>query len=122
MALETQQSSAKTEICDFFFWDNDVLVLNILGTPSAKQNKIGKIKGNQLKVSVTCAPENGKATLFMVKFLAKEFGVKNSAIEVVYGMTSIHKQLRIKQAKKIPAAILNHSSQNQRHLLTMKSF
>ena len=31
----------------FYEWDEDVLVLNILGTPSAKRDVIGKTKGNQ---------------------------------------------------------------------------
>ncbi|MFK5891940.1 MAG: DUF167 domain-containing protein [Pseudomonadota bacterium] len=86
----------------FYFWDKDTLVVNILGTPSAKRNKIGKIKGNQLKVSVTAAPEKGKATSVMVRFLAKEFGVKQSAIEVVYGDMNINKQLRVNAPKKLP--------------------
>ncbi len=89
----------------FCYWDNDVLVLNVLGTPAAKRDKILKPRGNQLKVSVTASPEGGKATDYMVKFLSKEFGVKKSAIEVVFGQTSIHKQLRIIAPKKIPDVI-----------------
>ena len=59
----------------FYAWDDDVLVLNILGTPSAKRDVIGKPKGKQLKISVTATPVAGKATDHMVRFLAKEFGV-----------------------------------------------
>ncbi|MGZ8258472.1 MAG: DUF167 domain-containing protein, partial [Methylotenera sp.] len=59
----------------FCAWDGETLVLNILGTPSAKQDAIGKAKGNQLKVSVTAAPVAGRATDYMVRFLAEEFGV-----------------------------------------------
>ena len=77
----------------FYEWDGDVLVLNILGTPSAKRDAIGKPKGNQLKVSVTAAPVAGKATDHMVRFLAKEWGISVKDIEVVYGRESIHKQL-----------------------------
>lgn len=89
----------------FYEWDGDVLVLNILGTPSAKQDVILKPKGNQLKVSVKAQPQNGRATDYMVDFLAKEFGVSASAIEVVYGQESIHKQLRIRAPKKLPKII-----------------
>ncbi len=46
----------------FCCWDGDILVLNVLGTPGAKQDAIGKVKGNQLKISVTAAPESGRAT------------------------------------------------------------
>jgi uncharacterized protein (TIGR00251 family) len=89
----------------FYEWDGDVLVLNILGTPAAKRDVIGKVKGNQLKVSVKAQPENGRATDYMVSFLAKEFGVGGSDIEVVYGRESIYKQLRIKSPKKLPHGI-----------------
>ncbi|MBC7538404.1 MAG: DUF167 domain-containing protein [Bacteriovorax sp.] len=87
----------------FYFWDGDVLVLNVLGTPSAKQDAIGKVKGKQLKISVTEAPKRGKATDHMVLFLAKIFEVSVSDIEVVFGRMSIHKQLRIKAPKNLPS-------------------
>ncbi len=89
----------------FYEWDGDVLVLNILGTPMAKQDAVLKPKGNQLKISVKAQPQNGKATDYMVDFLAKEFGVNMSAIEVVYGRESIHKQLRIKAPKRVPNGV-----------------
>ena len=86
-------------------WDGDTLVLNILGTPSAKRDAIGKPKGNQLKISVTKSPENGQATDYMVKLLAKQFGVKASDIDVVFGQTSINKQLRVHKPQKLPTVI-----------------
>jgi hypothetical protein len=85
----------------FYAWDGDVLILNILGTPSAKKDSIGKPKGNQLKISVTAAPVGGRATDYMVKWLAKEFGVNKNNIEVVFGRMNINKQLRIKAPIKL---------------------
>lgn len=96
---------AKTLANIFYQWEEDILVLNILGTPSAKRDTIGKPKGNQLKVSVTAAPVAGKATDHMVHFLAKEFGISPSDFEVVYGRMNIHKQLRIKAPKELPSSI-----------------
>lgn len=90
----------------FYQWEGDILVLNVLGTPSAKRNAIGKVKGNQLKISVTEAPVAGRATDHMVRFLAKEFGISTSDIEVVYGRMNVNKQLRIKAPKHFPAMIL----------------
>lgn len=96
---------AKTLANTFYQWEGDVLVLNILGTPSAKRDAIGKVKGNQLKVSVTAAPVAGKATDHMVRFLAKEFGVSPADFEVVYGRMNVNKQLRIKAPKELPSSI-----------------
>ena len=96
----------------FCAWDGDTLVINILGTPSAKQDAIGKVKGNQLKVSVTATPVAGKATDHMVRFLAKEFGVTARDIEVVFGRFNINKQLRIKSPAKLPPVISKHFNEN----------
>jgi hypothetical protein len=93
----------------FFAWDGDVLVVNILGKPAAAKDAIGKPKGTQLKVSVTAAPKDGKATDHMVRFLAPQFGVAVSDIEVVFGRESIHKQLRITRPKKMPAVFTQAS-------------
>ncbi len=89
----------------FFRWEDDTLVLNILGKPRAKTDAIGKVKGDQLKVSVTAAPDGGKATDHMVRFLAREFGVPARDIEVVFGRTSVNKQLRIKSPKRLPGVV-----------------
>jgi uncharacterized protein (TIGR00251 family) len=96
----------ETDAC--CFWDGETLVLNILGKPSAKQDAIGKVKGNQLKVSVTATPVAGRATDHMVRFLAKEFGVTTKEIEVVFGRYNVNKQLRIKSPKKLPPVIDNY--------------
>ncbi|MDQ6955035.1 MAG: DUF167 family protein [Mariprofundaceae bacterium] len=97
--------SKRVKMNTFYAWDGDTLILNILGSPNAKVDKIGKPKGNQLKVSAAATPRGGKATNHMVKFLAKEFGVKIADIEVVFGQTNINKQLRIASPKTLPSII-----------------
>lgn len=104
---ETTSRKAQ-KMSSFFVWDGDVLVLNVLGTPSAKQDAIGKVKGNQLKISVTAAPRAGRATDHMIRFLAKEFDVASSDIEVVFGRMNVNKQLRIKSPKQLPLVIARH--------------
>jgi uncharacterized protein len=89
----------------FYTWEGDTLVLNILGTPNAKRDAIGKVKGHQLCVSVTAVPRAGRATDHMVRFLANEFGVSTGDIEVVFGRMNVNKQLRIKAPKRLPAVI-----------------
>lgn len=93
----------------FFAWDGDILIVNILGKPSASKDAIGKPKGTQLKVSVTAAPKGGKATDHMVRFLAPLFGVAVADIEVVFGQENVNKQLRIKAPKKMPAVFAQAS-------------
>ena len=93
----------------FFAWDGNVLVVNILGKPSAAKDAIGKPKGTQLKISVTAKPLGGKATDHMVRFLAPLFGVSVSAFEVVFGQENVNKQLRITAPTKLPAVFTQES-------------
>jgi uncharacterized protein (TIGR00251 family) len=86
----------------FFAWEGEVLVVNILGKPSAAKDAIGKPYGTQLKVSVTAAPVAGRATDHMLRFLAPLFGVTVADIEVVFGQENVNKQLRIRAPKKLP--------------------
>ncbi len=87
------------------YWEGDTLVLNILGRPRAKKTSIGKVIGHQLEVHVAEMPVRGRATAHLVKFLAEEFEVPESAITVVFGVYNVNKQLRIKAPKRLPAVI-----------------
>jgi uncharacterized protein (TIGR00251 family) len=87
----------------FFAWEGDVLVLNILGKPSASKDAIGKPYGKQLKISVAATPVAGKATDHLLRFLAPQFGVTAADIELVFGRMNVNKQVRIKAPKKLPA-------------------
>jgi len=89
----------------FCTWEGNILVLNVLGTPNARRDAIGKVKGHQLCVSVTAVPCAGKATDHMVRFLAEEFGVAIGDIQVVFGRMNVNKQLRIKAPKRLPPVI-----------------
>lgn len=89
----------------FYSWEGDTLILNILGTPNAKKDLIGKVKGHQLCISVKAEPHAGKATDYMVRFLAGEFDVSTRDIQVVTGRTNVNKVLRIKAPKRLPAVI-----------------
>jgi uncharacterized protein (TIGR00251 family) len=102
---DSNSSFKRVDIKSFCAWDGDVLVVNVLGTPSAKQDAIGKPKGNQLKISVTAAPIAGKATDHMVKFLAGIFDVSTKDITVVFGRMNVNKQLRIRSPNNLPAVI-----------------
>lgn len=99
----------------FCAWDGETLVLNILGTPGANRDAIGKATntGTQLRISVTAVPVAGRATDHMVRFLAREFDVATSAIEVVFGRFNVNKQLRIRSPNHLPAIIGKHLSADQ---------
>ena len=89
----------------FYEWHETTLILNVLGTPAAKKTAIGNPLAHQLKISVTASPVHGAATDFMVAYLSGIFDVRVKDIEVVFGRTSIHKQLRIYNPQQLPSMI-----------------
>jgi uncharacterized protein len=111
--------SAAAGIAPFFHWDGSTLVLNVLGKPGAKRDAIGRVVpapgGERLAVHVAAAPEGGKATQRLVAFLAREFGVSKSAVELVYGLASVNKQLRIHQPTRLFSGITLLSSSPHLH-------
>ena len=69
-------------------------------TPSARQNAIHGWETNDagekyLRVSVTAAPDKGKANAALIKLLAKHFDLPKSAITLLRGETSRIKTLEI---------------------------
>ncbi|MDD4928848.1 MAG: DUF167 domain-containing protein [Gallionella sp.] len=86
-------------------WEDDTLVLNILGRPNSKKNAIGRVIGHQLEVHVAAIPRMGGATAHMVRFLAEIFDVSKSAIVVVFGEKNVNKQVRIKSPSHLPPPI-----------------
>lgn len=89
----------------FCWWENDTLVLNILGRPRAKKTRIGKVIGKQLEIHVAENPVRGRATAHLVTFLAGQFQVPENAITVVFGVYNVNKQLRIAAPKRLPVVI-----------------
>jgi uncharacterized protein (TIGR00251 family) len=103
--FERMVASKGCAIDSFCAWEGDVLILNVLGTPAASKDAIGKPQGKQLRISVKASPVNGIATDYMVGFLAGEFQVSIRDIEVVFGRFNINKQLRIRSPQTLPAVI-----------------
>lgn len=75
----------------------DGVVLPVKGMPGAKANAVRGEQEGALKVSITQAPEKGKANQAIVEVLAKSLGVKRSQIELLRGETSSQKQFLIRR-------------------------
>ena len=89
----------------FYHWEEDTLVLNILGRPNAKRDAIGKVVGHQIEVYATAVPRLGGATAHMMRYLAGVFDVPLGAIQVVFGEKNVNKQIRVKSPRRLSAPI-----------------
>jgi hypothetical protein len=76
------------------------IVLPIKAQPGAKRNGITGEHAGALKVSVSQAPEKGKANDALVAVIADALGLKRGQIELMSGQTSSQKKFLIRDATR----------------------
>ncbi len=74
--------------------DNDAVFQVKIVASSSRTAVAGRLDG-MLKIKVAAPPEKGKANQAIIKFLAKELGVKKRQVVIASGLTSTIKQIRI---------------------------
>jgi hypothetical protein len=67
---------------------------------SARTEWAGARADGALKVRLAAVPEKGKANEELIRFLAAELGVRRQQVEIVAGLTSPTKQVRIMAAPR----------------------
>ena len=72
------------------------LRLSVKVVPKSSRNEIVEVQADGTwRIKIAAAPEKGKANAELCEFLAKEFGVSRSKVEVVTGHASHRKQVVI---------------------------
>ena len=67
-------------------------MIAVRAQPGAKKNGITGEHDGALKVSVTQAPEKGKANKAIVEVLARQLGLKKSQVSLLSGQTTQQKR------------------------------
>jgi uncharacterized protein (TIGR00251 family) len=63
--------------------------------PRASKNEITGVMNGALKIRLTSPPVEGAANKACIKFIAKRLGVSQSRVDIVGGLTSKNKIIRI---------------------------
>lgn len=63
--------------------------------PRASKNEISGVLNGALKLRLTSPPVEGAANRACIKFLAKSLGISSSRVDIVSGLTSKNKIIRI---------------------------
>jgi uncharacterized protein (TIGR00251 family) len=74
----------------------DGTILPVRAHPGARRNEIRGLQDGALKVSVTQAPEKGKANKAVIELLSKQLGLRKSQIELLAGETSSQKRFLLR--------------------------
>jgi uncharacterized protein (TIGR00251 family) len=71
---------------------SDGVIIPVRAQPGARKNAVTGVHAGQLKVSVTQAPEKGKANAALIEVLAEALEVPRSKISLVSGATASQKK------------------------------
>jgi len=71
------------------------ILLKVYLQPKSSRNEVVGPYRDGIKVKVTAPPVEGKANEALIRFLAREFGISPSCIEIIRGLHSREKTLRI---------------------------
>lgn len=69
--------------------------------PKSSIDAIAGIHGDAIKINITAPPVDGKANEHLCKCVAKLAGIPKSSVELVSGMTSRRKVVRLYGIKKV---------------------
>ncbi len=79
------------------------MLLNIRVQPRASRDEIvGPHGDGALKVRITAPPVEGKANAYLIRFLARAFGVSRSQVSLLGGDSSRNKRIAIESPTKLP--------------------
>ena len=75
--------------------DGGVVFVAKIVPGSSGPTRICGLLDEMLKIKVSAAPEKGKANQCLIKFLAKELGVKKNTVSIISGNSSPVKHVQV---------------------------
>jgi len=85
----------------WYRWDGCDLLLDIHVQPGARGDRIDGIHGERLKIRISAPPVDGKANTYLLRFLAREFGVTARMVTLEHGSCGRGKRVRIRQPQRL---------------------
>ncbi|WP_108649345.1 DUF167 family protein [Dongshaea marina] len=78
------------------------LQISIYVQPRASRDQWMGEHGDALKLAITAPPVDGKANQYLIRFLAKQFGVPKQRVSLLRGQSSRYKQFSISDPTRLP--------------------
>lgn len=70
-------------------------MLRLRIAPRSSANRVGDVRGDELKVHLNAPPVEGRANEALIRFLAEKLDVPRASVRLVTGQTSRHKVVRV---------------------------
>jgi uncharacterized protein len=71
------------------------VVFSVKVVPASSRTAISGLLDGTVKIKVSAPPEKGKANKCLIDFLAKQLGVKKSAVSIIAGQNNPIKKIRV---------------------------
>lgn len=76
--------------------EKETVQFYVRARPGMSSTKAVEVMDDEsVKIDIAAAPEGGKANAELIKYLAKEFGVRRERVQIVSGATARMKLVRI---------------------------
>lgn len=82
------------------------MILHIKVKPGSKIDKLFYDAAGQLNAKIKAPAQDGKANAYLMEYLARQFGIAKSAVEIVSGFTNPHKKLEINADEPVITQVL----------------
>ncbi|WP_019000775.1 DUF167 family protein [Succinimonas amylolytica] len=82
-----------------------VVTLKAVITPKASRDSIIPFTEEEIKITVTAPPVDGKANQYLQKYLSKAFGTSKGKVQIIRGECNHHKVIEIRDFSKIPDSL-----------------
>lgn len=79
----------------WLWMQGDDLRLEVLVSPRSARNRIMGVHDERLKIQLAATPVDGKANDALIRFVAETVGIARAQIEIVGGLSSKRKVLRL---------------------------
>lgn len=89
----------------WYRWHGPSLEVRVRTQTRCRNEGLGGITGDALRVRVNAPPVEGRANKRLLVVLADAFGVAKSRVHLVHGARSPHKWIRIERPARFPEAL-----------------
>ncbi len=89
----------------WFRWQGSDLIIQVQIQPRASRSEFAGITNDLLRVRITAPPIDNKANLHLIEFLATQFGIAKSRVQLLRGRKTRNKLLRVRAPVRLPAEL-----------------
>jgi uncharacterized protein len=83
----------------------NTIIMHSIITPKSSKDEIIGLLGNEVKISITAPPIDGKANTYICKYLGKLFKTAKSNVKILKGENNKHKTIEISHIQELPEKV-----------------